>query len=71
MEYDVILTKEGRKWTAEIPALPGCITWGKSREEVLQLAEEAVEGWIASRKQLGRQTDQPRQTVELAKVSVG
>jgi predicted RNase H-like HicB family nuclease len=71
MEYDVILTREGRKWTAEVPALPGCITWGATREEVLVLVEEAAEGWLASRKGLRRRTAFPKQTVELAKVRVG
>lgn len=71
MDYDVILTREGRKWTAEVPALPGCITWGASKKEALELVEEAAEGWLASRKQLGRQTAQPKPQVELAKVRVG
>ena len=47
MDYQILLTKERRKWTAEVPALPGCITWGSSKREVLELAEEAIEGWLA------------------------
>ena len=71
MEYDVILTREGAKWTAEVPALPGCITWGSSRNEVLSLVEEAVEGWIASRKGLGKAIPGRSQVVELIKVRIG
>ena len=44
MEYQIVLTKEGRKWTAEVPALPGCITWGSSKAEALSMAQEAIEG---------------------------
>jgi len=72
MEYDVVLTREDKnKWTAEVPALPGCITWGESREQVLLLAEEAIEGWIASRRQLGKEVPSERPVVELARVDVG
>jgi len=71
MEYDVILTCEGKKWTAEVPALPGCVTWGSSRAEVLELAEEAVTAWIASRRRLGTPVPGRKQAIELAKVRVG
>lgn len=71
MEYQIILTNEGRKWTAEVPALPGCVTWGSSRKEILSLAEEALEGWIASRRHLRKPVPTQRQIVELAKVRVG
>ena len=71
MEYQIILTKEGKKWTAEVPALPGCITWGSSKEEALSLAHEAIEGWLASREALGRATPRKRPIVELANVRVG
>ncbi len=54
MEYQILLTKEGRKWTAEVPALPGCITRGTSKGEVLRLAHEAIEGWLESRRALGK-----------------
>ncbi len=71
MEYQIILTKEGKKWTAEVPALPGCVTWGTSKEEALLMAHEAIEGWLASRKRLGKAVPRTGPSVELAKVSVG
>ncbi len=70
MEYQIVLTKEGSKWTAEVPALPGCITWGDSKEEVLSLVREAIEGWRASRAALGKASPRDRPTVELATVRV-
>ena len=33
---------------ASVPALPGCHTQGKSREEAIANAEEAIQGWLAS-----------------------
>jgi predicted RNase H-like HicB family nuclease len=70
MEYQILLTTEGRKWTAEVPGLPGCITWGTSKREVLRLAEEAIEGWLASRQALGKDVPEDQVKVELATVRV-
>ncbi|HEV3085258.1 MAG TPA: type II toxin-antitoxin system HicB family antitoxin [Gemmataceae bacterium] len=37
--------KEGGYW-AQVPALPGCITEGETREEVLANLREALEGCL-------------------------
>ena len=37
--------EEGGFW-AEVPALPGCVSEGDSREEVLANIREAAEGWL-------------------------
>lgn len=72
MDYAVILSRDDTgKWTAEVPALPGCITWGSSKEEVLALVREAIEGWILSRQATGKGIPSPELVVELARVSVG
>ena len=70
MDYQIILTKERGKWTAEVPALPGCVTWGTSKSEVLGLAREAIEGWLASREAVGKDVPRSQPTVELALVHV-
>ena len=71
VEYQIILTVEEKRWTADVPALPGCITWADSKEEALRLAHEAIEGWIASRKRLNKPVPRARQRVELVSVRVG
>ncbi len=71
MEYQIVLTREGKKWTAEVPALPGCVTWGSSKEEVLLLAEEAIGGWLESRRRLRKRVPRAQPRVELANVRVG
>ena len=38
--------KDG-SWTVEVPVLPGCVTWGETRQEAALMAEDAVEGWLA------------------------
>ncbi len=39
--------EEGGFW-AEVPALPGCMTQGDTKEELLANLREAVEGWLAA-----------------------
>jgi len=33
-------------FVAEVPALPGCLSQGKTREEALSNIKEAIEGWL-------------------------
>ena len=39
--------EEGGFW-AEVPALPGCMTQGETKEELEDNLHEAVEGWLAA-----------------------
>ena len=39
--------EEGGFW-AEVPALPGCVTQGETREELERNLHEAIEGWLAA-----------------------
>jgi antitoxin HicB len=49
MKYAVVLRQdEEGNWLASVPAFPGCHTWGRTREEALANAREAVEGCIES-----------------------
>ena len=36
---------EGGFW-AEVPALPGCVSEGETRDETLANVREAAEGWL-------------------------
>ena len=38
--------EEGGYW-AEVPALPGCITEGDNRDEVMKNLQDAIEGWLS------------------------
>lgn len=33
-------------FVAEVPALPGCLSQGKTREEAIANIKEAIEGWL-------------------------
>jgi predicted RNase H-like HicB family nuclease len=42
----VIEEDEAGYFVAEVPALPGCLSQGKTREEALENIKEAIEGWL-------------------------
>ncbi|OPY57668.1 MAG: hypothetical protein A4E55_01514 [Pelotomaculum sp. PtaU1.Bin035] len=45
--FKVILDRnESGGFTVTVPALPGCITQGKNREEAIERAQEAIEGFL-------------------------
>lgn len=47
MEYTVILEQEpDGGYVARVPALPGCVSQGDTRPEVLKNIREAVEAYI-------------------------
>jgi predicted RNase H-like HicB family nuclease len=37
---------ESGYYVAEVPALPGCLSQGKSKEEAIDNIKEAIEGWL-------------------------
>jgi predicted RNase H-like HicB family nuclease len=37
---------EAGYFVAEVPALPGCLSQGKTREEAIANITEAAEGWL-------------------------
>ncbi len=47
MKLEVIIEKgESGYYVAEVPALPGCISQGKTIEETKANIKEAIIGWI-------------------------
>ena len=49
LTYRVLLTPEPEGgYTASVPTLPGCITYGENVDEAMLMAKEAVELYIES-----------------------
>ena len=45
--YRLILTQEPeRGYTVVVPALPGCITYGDNVNHAIDMAKEAIEGYL-------------------------
>jgi len=70
--YTIILepnySEEG--YTVRVPALPGCITYGRTREEALERAKEAIEGFIEGLQKAGEPVPEEVTPVELEMVTV-
>ncbi|NPV61751.1 MAG: type II toxin-antitoxin system HicB family antitoxin [Methanotrichaceae archaeon] len=48
LRYKVLLRKEeDGTYTVIVPSLPGCLTFGRTVEEALEMAREAIEGFVA------------------------
>ena len=47
MKLHVVIEKdEAGYFVAEVPALPGCLSQGETKEEALTNIHEAIEGWL-------------------------
>ncbi len=47
MKVKVVIEKdEAGYYVAEVPALPGCLSQGKTYEEAITNIKEAIEGWL-------------------------
>ena len=51
MKYRIVVEQdEDGKYVAECPTLPGCISEGEARQEVITNVKDAIEGYISSLK---------------------
>lgn len=60
--------QEEQVYSVSVPALSGCITFGKTKEEALERAQEAIEGFIEALKIANMPV--PGSDVEIAEVMV-
>jgi predicted RNase H-like HicB family nuclease len=58
-EYVVIYEWTGRNYSAYVPDLPGCVAAGDTLEETERLMKGAIELYIESLKEVGRQVPEP------------
>ena len=51
MKYRIFIEQDEEKmYVAEVPSLPGCISQGKTRNEAIENAKDAIKGYIESLK---------------------
>jgi len=54
LRYQIYLTPEPEGgFTVVVPALPGCITWGKNLEQAKAMAQDAIAAFVASLRKHG------------------
>jgi antitoxin HicB len=70
MRFRVIIEPdEDGVFIAECPALPGCVSQGKTRDEAMANIRDAIEGYLASLKKHGEPIPPPI-TEAIVEVSV-
>ena len=57
---------EDNAFVAAIPALPGCMADGATREDALQNLNATAELWIAKARTMGREIPEPERELALA-----
>ncbi len=65
LNYRIRLEKEEEGgYTVIVPALPGCVTFGETVEEAIAMAKEAIEGYIETLKDLGKEVPTDNDVLE-------
>ncbi len=61
-KYEIIIywSKMDNLFIAEVPELPGCMAHGKTSDEALKNANEAIQLWISTAKEFGDEIPKPK-----------
>lgn len=61
-KYEIILywSEDDGAFIAEVPELPGCSAHGNSADAALANCHDAIELWIDTAKEFGRQVPEPK-----------
>jgi len=68
MRYMVVVEEGPKSFGAYVPDLPGCVAVGESKQEVLQLIQEAIELHLEDIKDKGISVPQPHSYSEFVEV---
>lgn len=67
--YRILLTQEPEGgYTVNVPALPGCVTYGESIEHAMAMAKEAIELYVETLKAEGDVVPDDSRTLEYSMV---
>jgi predicted RNase H-like HicB family nuclease len=61
-KYEIIIfwSEEDSAYVADVPELPGCMAHGRSYEEALINAQQAISLWVETAQNLGREIPKPK-----------
>ncbi|MEK6589301.1 MAG: type II toxin-antitoxin system HicB family antitoxin [Nitrospinota bacterium] len=61
-KYEIIIywSREDKAFISEVPELPRCMAHGKSQEEALKNANDAIQLWIDTAKEFGDPIPEPK-----------
>lgn len=69
MRYAVVIERGDSSFGAYVPALPGCVAVGDTREEVIELIREAIEMHLEAIRDSGEAAVEPFAFVEYVEVA--
>ena len=68
MKYAVIVEEGDTSFGAHVPDLPGCVAVAETRQEVLELIQEAIEFHLEGLRQDGQPIPPPSSSVEYVEI---
>lgn len=68
IKYELIIywSDEDQSFVVEVPELPGCMADGKSYEQAVVKAQQVIEEWIETARELGRPVPEPQGRLKYA-----
>lgn len=62
IRYELIIywSEDDGCFVVEVPELPGCMADGETYEQAVANAQQVIEEWIETSKELGRQVPEPK-----------
>ncbi len=62
IKYELIIywSEEDESFVVEVPELPGCMADGDTYEQAVANAQQVIEEWIETAKELGREIPKPK-----------
>lgn len=70
MKYAVVIEKRDTSFGAYVPDLPGCVSVGETREEVMTLIREAIEFHLEGKREDGENMPEPHSETEYVEVLI-
>jgi len=55
-------------YTITVPSLPGCISYGETFEQAMEMIKDAMEGWLAVAREEGIPIPGQFETVEVTRI---
>ena len=70
IQYPIVLEQEeDGRYSVSAPDLPGCFSWGNTREEAMLHITEAIELWIESARADGEPVPPPGSSLAYVQVA--
>lgn len=70
IEYPIVLEREeDGRYSVYAPDLPGCTSWGETRDQAIEHIREAIEVWIESAQSDGTTVPRPGSNLEYVQIA--